>query len=386
MLPASLRAHALLPALLAAACASGGQLRGEVRAVRAELVEARAAGAERCAAGELSDAESGLEEVERQLGRGEDGAARARLEAARRSAARARLLARTCAAPQVTIREGEPGARVVIEKTDADRDGVPDLEDRCPESGGPAALQGCPDADGDGVPDAADACPAEAGPRESLGCPPAKDSDGDGLPDEIDRCPLDPEDQDGFQEEDGCPDPDDDGDGVVDRVDACPHEPGPVERSGCPALDPDGDGVAEPDDRCPDRAGVAPDGCPRAYRLLEVRSGWIALREPVRFGARDDLLPSSAVLLDELAQALRDAPRLRVAVEVHTDATGDAAANARLSQARAEAVRAALVERGIAPERVEAAGFGGSRPVASNKTARGRAQNRRTEIRIVAVE
>ncbi|ACL67110.1 OmpA/MotB domain protein [Anaeromyxobacter dehalogenans 2CP-1] len=376
-------ARALLPALLVTACAAGGQLRADVRAVRAELVEARGAGAERCAADELSDAEASLEEAERRLGRGEDAAARARVEAAGRSARRARELARTCAAPQVTIRKGEPAARVIIEKTDGDRDGVPDLDDRCPDAPGPSTLQGCPDADGDGIGDAEDACPAEAGPAETLGCPPAKDSDGDGVPDEIDRCPLDPEDADGFQEEDGCPDPDDDGDGIVDRVDACPHDQGPLENRGCPVMDADGDGVADPDDRCPEQAGVAADGCPRAYRLLEVGRDRIALREPVRFGARDDLLPSSAVLLDELAQALRDRPRLRVAVEVHTDGAGEAAASKRLSQARAEAVRAALAGRGIEAERVEAKGFGAEHPIASNKTARGRAQNRRTEIRIL---
>jgi outer membrane protein OmpA-like peptidoglycan-associated protein len=288
------------------------------------------------------------------------------------------------AAPQVTIRKGEPGAQVVIEKTDGDRDGVPDLDDRCPDAPGPAALQGCPDADGDGVGDAEDACPAEAGPAETLGCPPAKDSDGDGITDDIDRCPLDPEDADGFQEEDGCPDPDDDGDGIVDRVDACPHEQGPLENRGCPVMDADGDGVADPEDRCPDQAGVAADGCPRTYRLLEVARDRIVLREPVRFGARDDLLPSSAPLLDEVAQALRDRPRLRVAIDVHTDGAGDAAAGKRLTQARAEAVRAALVERGIEAARLEARGIGAEHPIASNKTARGRAQNRRTELRILS--
>ena len=105
--------------------------------------------------------------------------------------------------------------------------------------------------------------PAQPGPKETQGCPVAKDSDSDALPDDIDRCPLDPEDRDGFQDEDGCPDADNDGDGIVDKADQCPLEAGAIETRGCPVQDKDGDGVSDPADSCPDVAGLKVlAGCP----------------------------------------------------------------------------------------------------------------------------
>jgi hypothetical protein len=275
---------------------------------------------------------------------------------------------------------------VVIEKTDADGDGVPDLEDRCPDRlGSPAAL-GCPDEDGDGVADAADACPAQPGAAEAQGCPVAKDTDGDEVPDDIDRCPVDPEDRDGFQEEDGCPEADDDGDGIVDRSDACPRTPGAIENRGCPVIDADGDGdrVLDGEDRCPDRFGPRPDGCPRALQWLVPGPERVELGRPVVFtGAR--LARASFPVLDELVALLGAFPGMRLALEVHTEA-GPEEAQLALSQRRAEAVRDYLVASGIAPDRLEAIGLGASRPIASNKTERGRALNRRVEIRVLTVE
>ncbi len=62
----------------------------------------------------------------------------------------------------------------------------------------------------------------------------AGDRDGDGVPDDTDKCPDDPEDRDGFEDDDGCPDPDNDGDGVLDTQDKCPNVPGPASNGGCP--------------------------------------------------------------------------------------------------------------------------------------------------------
>ena len=241
------------------------------------------------------------------------------------------------------------------------------------------------------MPDLEDACPNEPGPKETQGCPVAKDSDGDGIPDDIDRCPLDPEDKDGFQDEDGCPDADNDGDGIVDKADACPNEPGPIENRGCPARaaepDRDRDGVADRVDKCPDQVGPPPDGCPRAYSMVEVKRERIVIRQQVRFATgRSKVLPDSFALLGQVVQVLNDFPRMRVSIEGHTDAVGGEAANMKLSQQRAEAVRAWLVGKGIAPARLQATGFGPTRPMASNGTARGREQNRRTEFRIVSLE
>ena len=70
--------------------------------------------------------------------------------------------------------------------------------------------------------------------------PRAIDTDGDGIPDSVDKCPTVPEDKDGFQDADGCPDPDNDGDGVPDVIDRCRDEPGVPENYGCPPETIDG--------------------------------------------------------------------------------------------------------------------------------------------------
>jgi hypothetical protein len=146
---------------------------------------------------------------------------------------------------------------------DNDNDGVPDLTDKCPDQvedlDGFRDTDGCRDADNDadGVPDSADKCPNQPGSKANAGCPdsisvtqPALppvqptemrptppvevDSDNDGLPDSRDKCPTLAEDNDGFQDEDGCPDIDNDADGVVDADDKCPNKPGPESKGGCP--------------------------------------------------------------------------------------------------------------------------------------------------------
>ena len=100
------------------------------------------------------------------------------------------------------------------------------------------------------------------------------DRDGDGIKDDIDKCPDQPEDYDGFQDEDGCPDPDNDNDGILDKDDRCPNEPedrdGDQDEDGCPEGsdgDRDGDGILDSKDKCPDdpedKDGFQDqDGCP----------------------------------------------------------------------------------------------------------------------------
>ncbi len=351
----AIRGRLLLAGLLAAGCA-GQSLRADVSATRTEVEKVRRNGGERCNPREIARAEAALDFADRGLDEGNSGAAEDQLDAAHENLHRAAVTAEQCAPKIVTVRE-KPVPVVLIEKTDRDGDGVPDLDDACPD-----------------VP----------GPKENQGCPLVKDTDGDGIPDDQDKCPLDPEDKDGFQDEDGCPDPDNDGDGVVDAMDACPNNPGPVENQGCPVLDRDHDGIVDWLDKCPDVPGVAPDGCPRKFKLIEVKQDRIEIRQQVHFATgRFRVLKDSFALLDQVAQALKDAPRVRVRVEGHTDDVGREAANLRLSQRRAQAVRAYLVRKGIAPDRLEAVGYGPTRPLASNKTAKGRAQNRRTEFRIV---
>jgi outer membrane protein OmpA-like peptidoglycan-associated protein len=417
------RRHALavVLALVAAACATGGKLRQGAQVVRTDIEKAKRSGAARCAPKELALAEANVEFAEAETSFGNASRAREHIAIAEKNVKRALELSKTCGPTQVTIgkKPAEPppvvGA-VRIEKTDQDGDGVPDLDDACPELPGRLEFKGCPDRDADGIPDSEDACPNEPGTRETQGCPVAKDSDGDGVPDDIDRCPLDPEDKDDFQEEDGCPDADNDGDGIVDKADTCPNDAGPLETRGCPVVDRDKDGVVDPDDKCPDAAGPpenagcpdadrdgdtiadrldrcpdqfgpGPEGCPRRYTLLNVFKERIEIKQQVHFAtAKFRVLPDSFPLLNQVAQVLSDFPKMRVSVEGHTDNVGGESMNMRLSQRRAEAVRDYLVAKGVARDRLEAVGYGPTKPIASNKTARGKAKNRRTEFRIVALE
>ncbi|MBL8719775.1 MAG: thrombospondin type 3 repeat-containing protein [Myxococcales bacterium] len=159
---------------------------------------------------------------------------------------------------------------------DRDGDGIPDAEDKCPDV--PEDFDffededGCPDPDNDkdGVLDKDDACPNAPGPAAAKGCPKkvASDRDHDGLPDDVDMCPDDPEDKDGFQDQDGCPDPDNDKDGILDKNDQCPNDPedkdGFQDEDGCPDPDNDGDGVLDVDDQCPNLPGPKSNGgCPK---------------------------------------------------------------------------------------------------------------------------
>jgi hypothetical protein len=133
-----------------------------------------------------------------------------------------------------------------------------------------SSMPGEHDRDGDGVPDTVDGCPAEPEDRDGYqdedGCIDA-DNDRDGIPDATDKCPDDAEDRDGFEDADGCPELDNDGDGVVDAIDRCPLEPEDrdnfEDEDGCADPDNDQDGVPDASDRCPNDAGAPPDGCSR---------------------------------------------------------------------------------------------------------------------------
>ena len=130
------------------------------------------------------------------------------------------------------------------------------------------------DVDGDGIPDDVDACPATAEDEDGFadddGCPEI-DNDEDGFSDSEDQCPDDPEDQDSFEDGDGCPEEDNDGDGVTDEYDSCPDDPedvdGDRDTDGCPDDDRDRDGIRDNVDQCPnepeDIDGLGDDdGCP----------------------------------------------------------------------------------------------------------------------------
>ncbi len=272
------------------------------------------------------------------------------------------------------------GIAFPLKAADADGDGVIDAEDRCPNTptGTPVNAYGCPrDLDGDGVIDAQDKCPnTPAGtPVNAEGCP--LYSDGDGVIDAQDRCPNTP--RGTAVNATGCP-LDSDGDGVVDAQDKCPNTPRgtAVNAEGCP-LDADGDGVVDTADACPNTpAGTAVDtrGCPKLF----ANAASFALTGVTFETSKAIIRPSSFAKLDEVAEALKANPDVRVEISGHTDNFGSDAANLRLSQARAEAVRRYFIDKGVAADRMEARGYGESRPVTTNDTVEGRAENRRVEM------
>jgi outer membrane protein OmpA-like peptidoglycan-associated protein len=279
-----------------------------------------------------------------------------------------------------------------VAAADRDGDGIPDDVDRCPDQpedyDGFQDSDGCPepDNDGDGVLDAVDRCPNVPGPAANYGCP-IQDRDGDGIPDNVDKCPDEPEDYDGFQDQDGCPDLDNDNDGVPDLQDRCPNMPGPAENQGCPDMDRDNDGIPDRLDKCPDEPGPAETGgCPKKYKMIIVTRGRIEITKQIKFQTNkaEIIGRDSFEILDEVAQALRDNPQIkRIRIEGHTDSVGDDVYNLKLSQRRADEVMAQLLRRGVEPDRMDAVGYGKTRPIASNATAAGRQENRRTEFNIV---
>lgn len=275
------------------------------------------------------------------------------------------------------------------------------------------------DTDADGLLDDVDLCvnePEDAdGFEDTDGCP-ELDNDLDGIPDESDVCPLEPEDADGFEDADGCPDADNDGDGVLDGADRCPAVAGLAELGGCP--DRDADGLTDADDVCPDDAGplemdgcpdrdadrvpdlrdacpddpippdadpATSDGCPKLAYLTE---GRITIYEKVNFETgRAQVAESSFGLLREVADILQATPAVkRLEVGGHTDNVGSDRFNLRLSQQRADAVREYLVQAGVAAERLTARGYGETTPITTNRTDTGKARNRRVEFVVLEQE
>jgi outer membrane protein OmpA-like peptidoglycan-associated protein len=298
---------------------------------------------------------------------------------------------------------------------DSDADGILNNRDRCANT--PAGAQvddlGCPaDNDGDGVANGIDRCPNTAlgAIVDAIGC--TRDSDQDNIPDGIDKCPDSPSGV--LVDATGCP-RDSDADGIADGLDRCSATPkgATVDALGCPG-DEDADGVLDGLDRCPrspigatvnsrgcvagqqprqpvtppptDTAAAPPAAVPAPRAATPARpaqpTGAPMVLEGVTFESGSARLqPGSYVELDSIAKVLLANPTLRVEIGGHTDNAGTPADNQHLSTLRAEAVRNYLVAKGVPFQQMVARGYGATLPRTPDTTPRGRAANRRVEIR-----
>jgi len=320
---------------------------------------------------------------------------------------------------------------------DKDGDKIIDGEDNCPDVPGLAEFKGCPDKDGDKIPDKDDECVDIAGLAEFKGCP---DKDGDKIPDKDDDCA----DVIGLAKYRGCPDAD--GDGIKDSEDRCPQKPGPIDNRGCPedilyvidgngkvlsfatrgkdgvfrfeTLPPDGDfkfRLEGEGTETIDKLNILVAGV--STRAMRMKDGFFKFEKivadisklteekvidvPIKlmkeeqeilkkafdnleFNTGKDIIRfESYASLDDLGKLMVKKSEWRIKLSGHTDNVGNAKANLTLSQKRAQAVKNFLVDRGIKPERILVEYFGGSKPVADNKTEAGKQKNRRVEMLVI---
>ncbi len=191
--------------------------------------------------------------------------------------------------------------------------------------------------------------------------PTSHDADFDGVPDSKDQCADFPEDRDGVQDGDGCPEEDADGDqdGVSDDDDHCPTEKETIN-----GLE-DGDG-------CPDSGD----------RRVVFDDGELVVLDTIRFSTGSaEVHPSAHSLLDQVALTLRANPEIEhLRIEGHTDDTGPREVNMQLSQLRSLAVKRYLVRRGVSPKRLSLRSYGPDRPRETGTDDQARAKNRRVEF------
>jgi outer membrane protein OmpA-like peptidoglycan-associated protein len=349
----------LVAALVILAGCPGTKIRTQTGTTDGLIVTARDNGAQRCAPVELAMAESNNDFAKHDLDEGSyyDARRHARIAETNAKLAIEKSPKHLCAPGQKPTPKPVPG--------DRDGDGIRDDKDQCPDV--PEDIDGWQDEDG---------CPED-------------DNDADGVLDKVDQCPNDPEDRDGFEDQDGCAELDNDKDGLSDKVDQCPNEPEDKDNfeddDGCPDPDNDKDTFLDADDKCPLEPGVAPDGCPKKYNLVVVTDKKIEIKQTVYFDTNKATIKKvSFPLLDEVAQALKDNPTLKIEVQGHTDSQGNDKFNLKLSQNRASSVRTYLIKAGVAAERMTAKGYGENVMIADNRTAEGRAQNRRVEFVITS--
>lgn len=256
------------------------------------------------------------------------------------------------------------------------------------------------DRDGDGIKDDLDKCPDEKedfdGFEDEDGCP-EPDNDHDGIPDIKDKCPNVPEDMDGDEDTDGCPEPPKDGDrdhdGIPDSRDKCPDDPedkdGFEDEDGCPEPDNDHDGIPDVKDLCPNEPETFnkfrdEDGCPDRGNVV-VEDNNIVILKKIQFKTGSaEILPESNEILDAVAGTIKDHPEFQlVEVAGHADERAPDAYNLQLTQLRVNAVVAALVARGTPANKLRSKGYGEYCPEDPEHNEAAWEKNRRVEFKIV---
>jgi outer membrane protein OmpA-like peptidoglycan-associated protein len=282
--------------------------------------------------------------------------------------------------------------------------------DNCPDLAGADDVNGCPnpDVDADGI---CDPWVAEKGVSDRY----ANVCKG------TDMCANEAEDYDGFKDDDGCADPDNDGDKVCDpwvsdkglldtyanvckAKDACPDIAGYEQFNGCPAPDTDGDGYCDEWvynskleakfsckglDKCPNEKGTDENGC--IPRRVVVTADKIEIKDKIFFATnKATIKKESDSLLEEIAQVLKDNKQIKkIEIQGHTDSSGNAKKNLKLSDDRAKSVRDRLVKLGVEADRLTYKGFGSTQMLIplekgqKKETKEQAAANRRVEFLIL---
>ena len=230
------------------------------------------------------------------------------------------------------------------------------------------------DDDGDGVVGSEDDCPNKAGLAKYHGCP-IPDTDNDGIDDENDKCPN----VEGTIKYKGCPIPDADKDGINDENDKCPNTKGLARYEGCPIPDTDKDGINDEEDKCPTITGIIGNhGCADLQPMINELASYL------KFESGKVVVSKKGYAgLDALVVLLQNNATISLSINGHTDNTGTTKINEKLSLKRASVVATYLVKKGIDMKRISQKGYADTKPLADNKTLKGRAQNRRVDVEVI---
>ncbi|MFC2110399.1 OmpA family protein [Bacteroidota bacterium] len=288
---------------------------------------------------------------------------------------------------------------------DTDGDGVLDLYDKEPNTPKESRVYGdgvSIDSDNDGIPDYKDDCPFEKGIASKRGCPlvskavintvpttslplrKKNDSDGDGVADDFDKEPNTPANVKVYANGVAI---DSDKDGIPDYKDECPNLRGIAAKNGCPEKeDLDGDGIEDQFDLCPDIKGTAANnGCPNTESLSNIGDQLSNLASRIHFSRSEGhiIKSNNIAILSQIADKLNNYKATKFRIEVHTTARPNLKYNLELSKRRAYAINKYLTKnKGIAQNRIEVVGLGGSELKYLSEDDPKYSENDRVEVKI----